>query len=269
MNPHKLYGFTQVDQTADPRYFIHFLDTACAQESFQAYKRQSFALLGLKPGDRVLELGCGTGDDARAMAALVRPGGQVVGVDPSEVMLAEARQRAKGLELPLEFQTGDAHQLAFPDDTFDACRCDRCFMHMDDPRRALAEMVRVARPGAPVLVYEVDFETLTIAAPDRVLARKVAHAWGDSFRNGWLGRYIPGFYLDLGLKDVSVSVETLQLNEVLVHQLLGATTVARAQEIGEISTEEGASWLAWLEEAQRAGRLFSTLTGFLVCGRKP
>ncbi len=68
MAAHKLYGFTSVDQTGDADYFIRFLDAAAAETSFQDYKRQSFALLDLKAGDRVLEVGCGTGDDALALA---------------------------------------------------------------------------------------------------------------------------------------------------------------------------------------------------------
>jgi trans-aconitate methyltransferase len=70
MDKHKLFGFTNVDQTNDPDYYIRFLDQASADESFQAYKRHSFALLDLQPGRHVLDVGCGTGEDARAMASL-------------------------------------------------------------------------------------------------------------------------------------------------------------------------------------------------------
>jgi cyclopropane fatty-acyl-phospholipid synthase-like methyltransferase len=70
MDRHILFGFTNVDQTADPDYFIRFLDTASSQESFQGYKRRSFSLLEIKSGRHILELGGGTGDDARALAAM-------------------------------------------------------------------------------------------------------------------------------------------------------------------------------------------------------
>ena len=76
MDRHILFGFTNVDQSADPDYFIRFLDTASSEESFQGYKRRSFSLLEIKSGQRILELGGGTGDDARALAAPRRSRGR-------------------------------------------------------------------------------------------------------------------------------------------------------------------------------------------------
>lgn len=269
MTQHKLVSFGSIDQTADAAYFIRFLDTAAAEPSFQAYKRRTTELLEARPGKRLLEVACGTGDDARALARLVDPGGQVVAIDYSEAMIAEARTRADGSGLPIEFQTGDAQQLDFPERSFDGCRCDRSFMHIPDPQRALAEMVRVARPGAPIVVFEVDFETLTIDAPDRKLARKIIQVWTDGFRNGWLGRYVPGFYRDQGLTGVIVEPHVLRLNEAVVRELVGAKTLARTQESGAVTADEAFAWLAYLDSAFKCGQFFSTLTGFLVSGRKP
>lgn len=266
MKQHKLVEFGNVDRSAEPEYFIRFLDNACAQESFQAYKRRGTEWLEAKPGDEVLEVACGTGDDARALAGL---GCRVVGVDYSQAMVAEARRRCEGSSLPVEFHAADAHQLQFADNRFDACRCDRSFMHMAEPKRALAEMVRVAKPGGRIVVFEVDFETLTLDAPDRVLARKVMNVWCDGFRNGWLGRYVPGFFRDLGLAEVKVEPHVLRQNEMLVNDLVGPATTVRARESGAIGDAESAAWLAYLEAALRAGRFFCTLTGFLVSGRKP
>ncbi len=266
MSEHKLVEFRNIDRSTDPDYFIRFLDNASSVESFQAYKRRATEWLAARPGDEVLEVACGTGDDAQALARL---GCRVIGVDYSRAMVAEARRRAEGKGLPLEFHWADAQQLDLQDSRFDACRCDRSFMHMAEPKRALAEMVRVTKSGGRVVVFEVDFETLTIDAPDRVLARKVIHAWTDGFRNGWLGRYVPAFFRELGLLDVKVEPHVLRQNEMLANELVGQATTARARETGVITADEAAAWLGYVETALRTGRYFSTLTGFLVCGRKP
>jgi SAM-dependent methyltransferase len=95
--PATVERFTRVDATADPNFFVRFVDAANEMASVQACKRRMEAMLQPRVGQRILDLGCGTGDDARALARLVAPGGRVVGVDNSEVMLAEARRRAMGL----------------------------------------------------------------------------------------------------------------------------------------------------------------------------
>lgn len=268
MDRHKLFGFTNVDQSADPEYFIRFLDTAAAQESFQAYKRRCRELLGARSGQRLLEVGCGTGDDAQALARCVAPNGQVIALDSSQTMITEARKRAQDTGLPLEFEVAGAHHLNFPDDSFDGCLCDRSFMHLDSPRTALHEMVRVARPGAAVVVYEVDFETIVIDVPDRALARKVLHSYTDGFRDGWLGRRIPALFHEAGLQDMTVIPHTLRLTYALALQVAGTATVERAQAAGVLTDGEAKTWLSQLQQAEDAGRFFSTLSGFLVSGRK-
>ena len=92
-------------------------------------------------------------------------------------------------------------------------------------------MVRVTRPGGLVLVYEVDFETLVIDAPDRALARKIMNTGTDGFRNGWLGRQIPALFQEAGLLDVCVHPETLRLTHPLVSQVAGQ---ARSNEPGPL-----------------------------------
>jgi SAM-dependent methyltransferase len=259
--------FGRVDQTADPTPFIRFLDAACAEGTFRAYKGRMAELLGLPGEVQVLDVGCGTGDDAREMARLATGAGRVVGLDNSQAMIAEAQKRAVGSGMPY-FVVGDALDLPFEADSFDACRADRSLMHVPDAWRALAEMLRVTRPGGVVVVYEVDFETVVIDAADRDLARRVVRAWCDGVRDCWLGRRIPGLLRGLGLKDVTVVPHTLILTPPLALPLMGAATVERAVEGGSLSEAEGRAWLSHLDELQRTGTFLSTLTGFLVAGRK-
>jgi ubiquinone/menaquinone biosynthesis C-methylase UbiE len=264
----RLVEFGKIDHAADPSVFFRFLDDASAEASFQAYKRQLLDLLAPAPGLRVLDVGCGTGDDVRAMAALVGPAGKSVGVDNSRLMIDEARRRAGDGDPAVEFHVAEATALPFADGTFDACRADRSLMHVPDARRVLAEMARVTKPGGRVAAYEVDFETLVIAPGERGLARRLVHFWCDGFRDGWLGRRIPAILLDLGLSELQVIPHTLRLTPALALPFLGAATVERAVEAGTVTADEGRAWLEGLDEARRSGRLFSTLTGFLVAGRR-
>src|SRR5208283_3069410 len=100
-------GFTQVDQTSDPRFFIEFLDARKTIEGEREVKQLILEMLDLKPGVRVLDVGCGTGDDVREIAGRAGGSGQIVGIDPSDALIAESKRRSVGSNLPVEFAIGD------------------------------------------------------------------------------------------------------------------------------------------------------------------
>src|SRR5947208_15237438 len=114
--------FGQIDAQADPEYFVHFVDEANAIPGFQELEDVAVAELHAAAGDRVLDLGCGTGEDTRRLAALVGPTGSALGIDISEAMLTEARRRTEGTGLAAEFRPGDATALDLPDGSFDRVR---------------------------------------------------------------------------------------------------------------------------------------------------
>jgi demethylmenaquinone methyltransferase/2-methoxy-6-polyprenyl-1,4-benzoquinol methylase len=118
------------------------------------WRARAVDLAAVGPGDRVLDIATGTGDLALALAALVAPGGEVVGSDFSERMLSLAREKASGLQ-DVQFEFGNALQLPYPDDSFDAATVGFGARNFSDLRRGLSEMVRVVRPGGRVVVLEI------------------------------------------------------------------------------------------------------------------
>jgi ubiquinone/menaquinone biosynthesis C-methylase UbiE len=112
--------------------------------------------LQLRPGDRVLDVGCGPGRLAMTFAERVSPGGSVDAIDPSPEMIKLASSRAQKQEVPISFQVAFAQQLPFPDTTFDALSCTLVLHHVaeDDQRAAVEEMYRVLKPGGRLLIAE-------------------------------------------------------------------------------------------------------------------
>ncbi len=265
------YAWTNVDRAADAGEFVSYLDAVSVRVATQAYKHQTFTLLAVRHGGRILDVGCGTGDDAIALAELVGTTGQVVGIDSSAVMVEEARRRAADLALPVTFTEGDAHHLTFADGTFDGCRADRTFQHLERPDQALAELVRVAKPGAVVLVADPDWETLVIDAPDQAVTRRVVEANSATTRNGRMGRQLPRLFRRAGLVEVGVVPVTITIGDYAVaNQIFGfGDALERARGIGSIPASEADSWVRGLQEADRAGEFFSAMCGFIVTGRKP
>jgi len=106
------------------------------------------ASASLAPGERVLDVACGTGLVAIDAARAVGPDGQVLGIDLSGQMVDAAGQRARERRLSnVSFARMDAEALDLPDASFDAALCALGLMYMPDPAQALREMRRVLRPG--------------------------------------------------------------------------------------------------------------------------
>ncbi len=265
-------GFSNIDATEHPAALVSRQDRVNTQAAIQAYKQQAYALLDLRPGDHVLDVGCGSGDDVRALAQIVGSLGRAIGVDVSETMVAQARVRSEGLKLPGEFQTADAYHLDFPDAAFTASRADRVLHHLDDPGRALSELSRVVQPGGRVVVSEPDFDTFVIDHPDRVLTRRVLTAFATgAARNGGLGRHLFALFGGHGFTDIYVEPVPILLTDITLAQdvMWIRATLERMQDLGEILATEASRWLADLEEADRAGRFFAAAFGFTVAGRNP
>ena len=127
---------------------------ALAQATFMI-----FDAAGIRPGMRVLDLGCGVGDVAFVAADLVGPDGYVVGVDRSAEALARARIRAgqRGLA-QVEFFEGDIHDPA-PSGPFDAVVERAVLMYVPDPAEVLRRQATVLRAGGLVVPIEIDFTT--------------------------------------------------------------------------------------------------------------
>jgi SAM-dependent methyltransferase len=111
-------------------------------------------LLGLSPGDGVLDVACGTGNFTRDFARSVGPDGLAVGIDVSETMLTRAVRdtRAAGLD-QAGYVRGDAVELPFRDASFDAVCCFAAFHLFDDPWRALDRMTDVLTPGGRIAIF--------------------------------------------------------------------------------------------------------------------
>jgi SAM-dependent methyltransferase len=137
-------------------------------------RRRYLKWLPVRTGDRVLEVGCGTGVVARDLAALVGRRGVVTAVDTSATLLARARALSR--RVPggrIQFRHADGRRLPFADGRFDAVLAITVILHVEDPLRVVKEMARVARPGGRVGLQDQDFGLIGAAHPDRELTARI------------------------------------------------------------------------------------------------
>jgi len=264
-------GWMSVDGNADPYYYVRLMDMIRGgREDDPAQYRAVFDSLGLGEGGRVLDVGCGTGGGVRALAARFPGVGLVVGIDKSETMVAEARARTDVDAERVEFRVADAHELPFSDASFDATFSLRVFEIVGEPRRVLAEMARVLRPGGRLVVNGPDVDAWTIDASDREVTRKILHHACDFETNGWVGRQLPAWCKEVGLTDIQVEPVGLCLTEFQpIYDLCLRAFAARAAAAGVVTGEEVETWVEDLKERDRRGQFFSSQMLFRVSARKP
>jgi demethylmenaquinone methyltransferase/2-methoxy-6-polyprenyl-1,4-benzoquinol methylase len=131
------------------------MNTAMTAGMHHRWRSRAADLARVGPGGRVLDVATGTGDLAIELARRVAPGGEVVGSDFSEAMLARARAKAP----QLRFEWGDALELPYESASFDAATVGFGARNFSDLGRGLAEMARVVRPGGRVVVLEITTPT--------------------------------------------------------------------------------------------------------------
>lgn len=251
---------------------LDFIDTAGSLEFMKGIHRDLLSVLNLQLGESVLDVGCGPGDRVVELAQYLGPRGKAAGIDYSATLIDEAHKRWGSSGLPVSFHVGDAHTLPFPDASFDACRAERVFVHLQDPRRVLAEMVRVARPGARIAIFDVDAETMIVDSPLRAVTRKIMDFRADQFRsNGWIGRRLRGLYVEQGLANVTLKPATCMFTDFAFADAFWSLgqTAALARSQGIISEGEEMAWVESLRDADATKRFFLSVTAFLACGTKP
>jgi demethylmenaquinone methyltransferase/2-methoxy-6-polyprenyl-1,4-benzoquinol methylase len=178
-------GVRDLFATVAPRYdLINDLQSAGLH---RLWKRRLLALADGRPGERALDLCCGTGDVAFALA---RRGLDVTGLDFSEPMLAVAARRLNTESASfatgniVHFLRGDAEKIPFPDASFDVVTISYGLRNLSDWERGLREMRRVARPGGRLLV-------LDFGKPDNALWRALYFSY-LRYCVPLLGRYFCG-----------------------------------------------------------------------------
>jgi len=210
----------------------------------------AFLLPELKPGMRVLDVGCGPGSITLGLAQHVAPG-QVIGLDLSRETLESARANAvaRGVQ-NLRYEEGSVYELRFPDASFDVAYAHQVFQHLREPAAALREMLRVVRPGGLIAVRDVDWGTATYWPLDPWIDRFIDTHMKTFARNGGdprMGRELRALFNAAGVTDLQVSAavwcyttpeDTADWGNSYAERLLTSPMGERAIEYGFASRED-------------------------------
>ena len=208
--------------------------------------------LAASPGERILDVGCGPGFYCAELAAEVGPSGSVVGVDSSKAMLELAGRRCAGHQ-EVELRRGDAVSLPVDDATVDGAICVQVLEYLADPTVALAEMHRVLRPGGRVVVWDVDWSTVSLHTLDSALTERVLRAWDQHLTHPALPRTLGPRMRSAGFEDVRMQAHPFATCELdpetygpAMLPLIGTFVAGR----DDITADEAQ---AWVDEQQQLG----------------
>ena len=134
----------------------------------------------LRPADRVLDIGCGTGN-LTVLAAKRYPKAAVVGLDPDPAVLDRARKKAARKKVTASFDQGFAEELPYPDASFDVVVCSLALHHVVQEQRipVLREVARVLRPGGSFQLLEMAKDDSARPVNRMVHRSPLAHAWAE------------------------------------------------------------------------------------------
>jgi ubiquinone/menaquinone biosynthesis C-methylase UbiE len=235
------------------------------QEIRDAY----LARIEFPPGAQVLEVGCGPGPVARALA--VRPGiGEVVGVDPSPRFLELARERV-GEIANLTFVEGDARALPVDDASFDVVVFHTTLCHVPGPEDALGEAFRVVRPGGWLAVFDGDYVTTTCANSDHdPLQTCLDAAVAFLVHDRWIVRRLLQLVREAGFQDVTLRshgyVEAPSGGYMLALVDRGADTL---RDTGRIGAETAEALKAEARRRSDSGEFFGHIAYASAVARRP
>ena len=177
-------------------------------EVYGASTEALLAEVGLGPGMRAVDIGCGIGTVARWMAGRVGPQGAAFGVDVSEAQLDVARREAQRQGYShLQFVHADAYRTGLPRASFDVVYCRFLLCHLTEPERALREMIALLKPGGALVCDDVDVASIFADPPSdtvdrmRDLMRAVGVARGVDY---CLGIRLHRLFRQLGLRHPQV-----------------------------------------------------------------
>lgn len=225
----------------------------------------------LRPGERVLDIGCGPGLLAQDIAATVGAEGGVVGIDVSEPMTSIARDRCR--ELPwASFEIADAAALPFADSSFDVGVSTQVYEYVPDVATALAELFRVLRPGGRAVIIDTDYDSWVLHTSHPERFARIRAAWNDHFVHPGLPRVLIAELRNAGFEvlaqDVIVMLNTEYQPHTYSYGMVQFITdfAARHDSVGP---EEAAAWKADLEQLGERGEYFFSLNRYLFVAQRP
>src|SRR4051812_4795013 len=227
--------------------------------------------LGPQPGDEELDAGCGPGFYVVDTLDIVGANGSVTGVDASAAMLAIAGRKA-GDRPNVRLLEAEATNLPVGDASVDRAISVQVFEYLSDVDAALAELMRVVRPGGRVVIWDVDWSTLSWHSSDPERMRRVVGAWDRHLADPVLPRTLLASLRRAGFTDVHRTAHAFTA-ETMDPEAFGGYLPALIRQylagLDDIDHAEADAWLADLQALDANGAYSFAVLQFCFSATRP
>lgn len=238
-----------------------FLLAVDAQPESVALRERSYELLEAKPGDTVLDVGCGGGT---AVGELRARGVDAVGVDVSAEVLAVARQ----LHPDARFEEAGAEELPFADDSVDGYRAEKLYHALPDPAAAAAEAYRILKPGGRIVLLAQDWDAAIIDADDVALTRTIVLAGAALQPHPRVARRYGALLAEAGFTDIAFEARLMLMTDPTFVLPVVGMMAERAVGAEAIEASAAEEWLADQRRRATENRLVVGMPMFFGAGTK-
>jgi arsenite methyltransferase len=249
------------------------LDRLFNTEALKTLRRDYFQLYDAQPGERILDIGCGTAANSIALAKRLAGRCSILGLDNSDSMLAIARSRLQRFvyQNSVHVQKMDAQRLDLPGDSFDSCMIIQVLEYAKDPVGMLQEARRVLKPKGKVFVADTDWDTIVWNSSQKEKTRRIVQLWSDHDADGWQGRKIPEYLKRAGFQNIKGRVFSIYENTFdethycyIVTDLIAAYLI----QSGKMTEPEVREWIDDLKAKNRAGHFYFCVSRFAFVATK-
>jgi ubiquinone/menaquinone biosynthesis C-methylase UbiE len=254
--------FSQVDASESSAGFLDELDRRDRAPFAVALRKHLYDLLHATPGQKVADIGCGTG---KVVAELIDSGVQATGIDISEQAISRARRRFP----TADFRVAPSSTLPFADGELYGYVAMLLYQHLGDPAPSLAEARRVLSPGGRLVVADLENDLWAIDCDDPPIVRRMLPAFADTVANPWIGRRLRSLLIEAGFTEVTVELRSIMATSLAEVGPLWRAITGAGVAAGVVTSEQADSWLAEQARRDAAGRVFAAVPTFFASARRP